>query len=92
MLEELEHIRNEISEEKKCMEHKKQKEDLKLKEVELIHGNTLLNPTHFNVKMRWEDDVVYRNQTRDKSKVPKRFINDTIINYFHHKSLHKHMK
>ena len=45
LLAELEHIRNERAEEKKRMEHKKQKEDLKLKEVELIHGYPLLNPT-----------------------------------------------
>ncbi len=92
LLAELERIRNERAEEKKRMERQKQEEVLKLKEAELIRGNPLLNPTSFNVKRRWDDDVVFRNQTRGESKVPKRFINDTIRSDFHRKFLHKYMK
>lgn len=92
LLAELERIRNERAEEKKRLERQKQEEDLKQKEAELIRGNPLLNPTSFNVKRRWDDDVVFRNQTRGESKVPKRFINDTIRNDFHRKFLHKYMK
>ncbi|KAF3786681.1 CWC15-like protein [Nymphaea thermarum] len=74
-------------------EQQKREEELKAKEAELIRGNPLLNPTtSFNVKRRWDDDVVFKNQTRGETKTPKRFINDTIRNDFHRKFLHKYMK
>ncbi|KAG6503757.1 hypothetical protein ZIOFF_036081 [Zingiber officinale] len=41
---------------------------------------------------RWDDDVVFKNQSRGETKAPKRFINDTIRNDFHRKFLHKYMK
>ncbi|KAH9300855.1 hypothetical protein KI387_012438 [Taxus chinensis] len=92
LMAELEQIRNERAEEKKRRDRQKQEEELKVKEAELIRGNPLLNPTSFNVKRRWDDDVVFKNQTRGEAKVPKRFINDTIRNDFHRKFLHKYMK
>lgn len=42
--------------------------------------------------IRWDDDVVFKNQDRGETKTPKRFINDTIRNDFHRKFLHKYMK
>ncbi|KAL8537373.1 hypothetical protein ACS0TY_012501 [Phlomoides rotata] len=30
--------------------------------------------------IRWDDDVIFKNQARGESKTPKRFINDTIRN------------
>uniref|UniRef100_A0A0C9S0T5 TSA: Wollemia nobilis Ref_Wollemi_Transcript_28868_1238 transcribed RNA sequence n=1 Tax=Wollemia nobilis TaxID=56998 RepID=A0A0C9S0T5_9CONI len=92
LLAELERIRNERAEEKKRKDRQRQEEELKAKEAELIRGNPLLNATSFNVKRRWDDDVVFKNQTRGEAKVPKRFINDTIRNDFHRKFLHKYMK
>ncbi|CAN1334322.1 Spliceosome-associated protein CWC15 homolog [Linum perenne] len=41
---------------------------------------------------RWDDDVVFKNQTRGETKTPKRFINDTIRNDFHRRFLQKYMK
>ncbi|KAJ1377446.1 Pre-mRNA-splicing factor Cwf15/Cwc15 [Sesbania bispinosa] len=74
-------------------ERQQQEEELKVKEAELLRGNPLLNnPTSFNVKRRWDDDVVFKNQARGETKAPKRFINDTIRNDFHRKFLHKYMK
>ncbi|KAL6006745.1 hypothetical protein ACLOJK_032239 [Asimina triloba] len=74
-------------------ERQQQEEELKAKEAGLLRGNPLLNnPTSFNVKRRWDDDVVFKNQTRGESKTPKRFINDTIRNDFHRKFLQKYMK
>ena len=92
LLAELERIRNERAEEKKRKDRQKQEEELKVKEAELIRGNPLLNATSFNVKRRWDDDVVFKNQTRGETKAPKRFINDTIRNDFHRKFLQKYMK
>nr|DAD23856.1 TPA_asm: hypothetical protein HUJ06_025319 [Nelumbo nucifera] len=92
LLAELERIKKERAEEKLRMERQKQEEELKAKEAELIRGNPLLNPTSFGVKRRWDDDVVFKNQTRGETKTPKRFINDTIRNDFHRKFLQKYMK
>ncbi|GMN59152.1 hypothetical protein TIFTF001_028259 [Ficus carica] len=77
----------------KFMERQEREEELKTKEAELLRGNPLLNnPTSFNVKRRWDDDVVFKNQARGETKTPKRFINDTIRNDFHRKFLQKYMK
>ncbi|GFS45178.1 Cwf15 / Cwc15 cell cycle control family protein [Actinidia rufa] len=93
LLAELEQIKKERAEEKLRNERQKQEEELKVKEAELIRGNPLLNnPTSFNVKRRWDDDVVFKNQARGETKTPKRFINDTIRSDFHRKFLHKYMK
>ncbi|CAO2821778.1 unnamed protein product [Amaranthus hypochondriacus] len=97
LLAELEQIKKERAEEKLRMERQQQEEELKVKEAELMRGNPLLNinvtgPTNFNVKRRWDDDVVFKNQARGETKTAKRFINDTIRNDFHRKFLHKYMK
>ncbi|KAK3021534.1 hypothetical protein RJ639_046482 [Escallonia herrerae] len=75
------------------LEREQQEEELKVKEAELIRGNPLLNnTTSFNVKRRWDDDVVFKNQARGETKIVKRFINDTIRSDFHRKFLQKYMK
>mmetsp|Transcript_12690 Transcript_12690/g.15026 ORF Transcript_12690/g.15026 Transcript_12690/m.15026 type:complete len:231 (-) Transcript_12690:162-854(-) len=58
-------------------------------------GNPLLNlggKSNFNVKKRWYEDVVFKNQARDAPKAQKTFVNDTIRNAFHRKFLSKYMK
>ncbi|KAL6999096.1 hypothetical protein U1Q18_000261 [Sarracenia purpurea var. burkii] len=93
LLAELEQIKKERAEENLRKERQMQEEELKVKEAELIRGNPLLNnPTSFNVKRRWDDDVVFKNQARGETKTPKRFINDTIRSDFHRKFLQKYMK
>ena len=94
LLAELEQIKKERAEEKLRKERQQQEEELKVKEAELLRGNPLLNnPTaSFNVKRRWDDDVVFKNQSRGETKTAKRFINDTIRNDFHRKFLQKYMK
>lgn len=47
------------------------------KERDIALGNPLLNKPDFNIKRRWDDDVVFKNQARgtdDKGK-KKEFIN-----------------
>lgn len=93
LLAELEQIKKERAEEKLRKERQQQEEELKVKEAELLRGNPLINnATSFNVKRRWDDDVVFKNQARGETKIAKRFINDTIRNDFHRKFLHKYMK
>lgn len=95
LLAELEQIKRERAEEKARQDRQKQEEELKVKEAELMRGNPLINinnASNFNVKRRWDDDVVFKNQARGETKAAKRFINDTIRNDFHRKFLHKYMK
>ncbi|KAF9626721.1 hypothetical protein IFM89_038895 [Coptis chinensis] len=94
LLAELERMRKEKAEEKLRKERQQQEEELKVKEAELVRGNPLLNnntSAHI-VKKRWDEDVVFKNQTRGETKATKRFINDTIRSDFHRKFLHKYMK
>ena len=63
----------------------------------MIRGNPLLldgrqSDPSFEVRRRWDDDVVFKNQTRGEPKTQKRFINDTIRNDFHRKFLTRYIK
>ena len=46
----------------------------------------------FVAKRRWDDDVVFKNQTRSEPKTKKRFVNDTIRSDFHRRFLNKYVK
>lgn len=67
-------------------------------QAELVRGNPLLQEKlaaqdpSFALKRRWDDDVVFRNQTRGEPKAQKRFINDTIRNDFHKRFLERYVK
>ena len=54
----------------------------------------MINVYHLvvQVKRRWNDDVVFRNQAKDEPDVKKRFINDTIRNDFHRSFLRKYVR
>mmetsp|Transcript_403 Transcript_403/g.818 ORF Transcript_403/g.818 Transcript_403/m.818 type:complete len:234 (+) Transcript_403:86-787(+) len=44
------------------------------------------------VKRKWNDDVVFKNQARTEPEAKKRFVNDTIRNDFHRRFLAKFAK
>ena len=44
------------------------------------------------VKRKWNDDVVFRNQAQSEPEAKKRFINDTIRNDFHRSFLKKYIR
>lgn len=46
----------------------------------------------FQVKRRWDDDVVFKNQARTEPKRQKRFINDTVRSDFHKRFLDRYIK
>ena len=46
----------------------------------------------FQVKRRWDDDVVFKNQARTEPKRAKRFINDTVRSDFHKRFLDRYVK
>ena len=65
-----------------CQEKEKAEADQEKREQDIALGNPLLNPTKdFNVKRRWDDDVVFRNQARGtEDKRKKEFVNVCSLN------------
>ncbi|GAQ86394.1 putative Cwf15/Cwc15 cell cycle control protein [Klebsormidium nitens] len=93
LLAELERIKKEREAERLRKEREELAVNSKMKEEDLLRGNPLLGQgVSFAVKRRWDDDVVFKNQTRGEPKQQKRFINDTIRNDFHRKFLNKYVK
>uniref|UniRef100_A0A7S3RAR0 Cwf15/Cwc15 cell cycle control protein n=1 Tax=Dunaliella tertiolecta TaxID=3047 RepID=A0A7S3RAR0_DUNTE len=95
LLAELERIKKERAEEARKKALEEEARIGKEKEKELVGGNPLLalaGDVTFNVKRRWDDDVVFKNQTRSEPKAQKRFINDTIRNDFHKRFLEKYIR
>lgn len=94
LLAELARIRKEREQEaaKKAADEALQKQAALQEEV--IHGNPLFprGQPDFQVKRRWDDDVVFKNQARGEPKAQKRFINDTIRSDFHRRFLTRYIK
>lgn len=59
-----------------------------------LKGNPLLaGAGSAQIKRKWNDDVVFKNQSRGEGDgKKKRFINDTIRNDFHKAFLKRYMK
>ncbi|KAA6311235.1 MAG: hypothetical protein EZS28_056165, partial [Streblomastix strix] len=78
-------------------EEEKKKIEEQQNAANLLRSNPLLQPkseesNSFNVRPRWDEDVVFRNQARGDDDGQKRFINDTTRNDFHRKFLKKYIK
>lgn len=74
---ELERVRRERAEKREREEREKQAAEEEARERDIALGNPLLNKADFNIKRRWDDDVVFKNQARgteDKGK-KKEFVN-----------------
>lgn len=57
-------------------EAEKAAQEQEQREADIALGNPLLNPQAFNVKRRWDDDVVFKNQARGtEQKGNKEFVN-----------------
>jgi protein CWC15 len=90
LLRELEKIKRERAEQREKEEREKEEKEREKKEFDIARGNPLLNPkstADFNVKRRWDDDVIFKNQARgtdDKNK-KKEFVNDLLRSDFHKK-------
>mmetsp|Transcript_1557 Transcript_1557/g.2951 ORF Transcript_1557/g.2951 Transcript_1557/m.2951 type:complete len:241 (-) Transcript_1557:752-1474(-) len=95
LLRELERIKRERAEEQLRKEKQRLEKEAKEKEEQMLKGNPLINmtgPASFSVKRRWDDDVVFKNQTRGEPVKKKRFINDTVRNDFHRRFLEKYIQ
>jgi protein CWC15 len=73
---ELERVRRERAEKREREERERAAAEEEQRERDIALGNPLLNKPDFNIKRRWDDDVVFKNQARgadDKGK--KEFVN-----------------
>lgn len=67
--------------------------DEEKREFDIARGNPLLNPADFNVRRRWDDDVVFRNQARGtEEKRGKEFVNDLLRSDFHRRFMSKYVR
>lgn len=96
LLAELERIKKEREAEAKRKEQEELRKQKEAEEEEMLTGNPLLNTSKsgksFNIKRRWDEDVIFKNQSRGEPKAVKRFINDTVRSDFHQKFLQRYIK
>ncbi|KAK3366341.1 Cwf15/Cwc15 cell cycle control family protein [Podospora didyma] len=91
---ELDRIRRERAEKREREEQERAAAEQEAKERDIALGNPLLNKTDFNIKRRWDDDVVFKNQARgteEKGK-KKEFINDLLRSDFHKRFMSKYVR
>jgi protein CWC15 len=80
LMAELEKIKKERTEQKAREEAEQAKIAQDEREKDIALGNPLLNPKAFNVKRRWDDDVVFKNQARGtEQKGNKEFVNVSVL-------------
>ena len=104
LLAELERIKKERADAAARREADDAERDALEKAEALASGNPLLDlkaddgsgdamrDDAFIAKRRWDDDVVFKNQTRGEPRTKKRFVNDTIRSDFHRRFLNKYIK
>eukprot|EP00794_Sanderia_malayensis_P010775 gene10775-11928_t len=67
-------------------------EEERIRTENIISGNPLLH-RDFRIKRRWDDDVVFKNCSKDDDKQKsKGFINDTLRSDFHKRFMDKYVK
>ncbi|ESO01602.1 hypothetical protein HELRODRAFT_81330 [Helobdella robusta] len=97
LMAELAKIKKERAAEHARREAERKEEEERVRMENIIKGNPLLNQdkvvAEFKVKRRWDDDVVFKNCSRqDDSKKVKHYINDTLRSEFHKKFMDKYIK
>ncbi|KAL1998044.1 hypothetical protein VTN02DRAFT_140 [Thermoascus thermophilus] len=93
LMRELEKIKRERMEQKEKEERERAAKEQEQREYEIARGNPLLNPQDFNIKRRWDDDVVFKNQARGtEEKKGKEFVNDLLRSDFHKRFMSKYVK
>lgn len=94
LMRELEKIKKERAIEEERKERERAAKEQKDRSEEILQGNPLLHEEAElgAMKRRWDDDVVFKNQSRSEPVKKKRFINDTIRNDFHRKFLSKYIQ
>ncbi|KAK4146206.1 Pre-mRNA-splicing factor Cwf15/Cwc15 [Dichotomopilus funicola] len=99
---ELERVRRERQEKREAEERARQAAEQEERERDIALGNPLLNNSNdqgrkaadFQMKRRWDDDVVFKNQARGTEEKGKRteFINDLLRSDFHKRFMNKYVR
>ncbi|BDD63066.1 complexed with cef1p [Monascus purpureus] len=93
LMRELEKIKKERLAQKEKEERERAAEEQDKREYDIARGNPLLNPQDFNMKRRWDDDVVFKNQARGtEEKRGKEFVNDLLRSDFHRRFMSKYVR
>ncbi|KAJ6028050.1 hypothetical protein N7540_003626 [Penicillium herquei] len=93
LMRELEQIKKERAAQKEKEEQERAAEEEEQREVDIARGNPLLNAQDFNMKRRWDDDVVFKNQARGtENKDGKEFVNDLLRSDFHKRFMGKYVR
>ncbi|KAJ5896883.1 uncharacterized protein N7473_006282 [Penicillium subrubescens] len=93
LMRELEKIKKERQAQKEKEELERAAEEQEQREVYIARGNPLLNAQDFNMKRRWDDDVVFKNQARGtEKKEGKEFVNDLLRSDFHKRFMSKYVR
>jgi len=93
LMRELEKIKKERAEQREREEREKAAVEEEQREHDIARGNPLLNPNDFNVKRRWDDDVIFKNQARGtEDKRKKEFVNDLLRSDFHKRFMSKYVR
>ncbi|KAL2813972.1 Pre-mRNA-splicing factor Cwf15/Cwc15 [Aspergillus granulosus] len=93
LMRELEKIKKERLAQKEKEERERAAEEEEQREYDIARGNPLLNPSELNMKRRWDDDVVFKNQARGtEDKRGKEFVNDLLRSDFHKKFMSKYVR
>lgn len=93
LMRELAKIKAEKAEQAQRDAAEKAAKDEEQKEFDIARGNPLLNPKDFNMKRRWDDDVVFKNQARGtEEKKGKEFVNDLLRSDFHRRFMSKYVR
>lgn len=91
---ELEKIKRERAEARAKEEAEKAAKEEEQREYDIARGNPLLNPKDFNVKRRWDDDVIFKNQARGTEERGKKreFVNDLLRSDFHKRFMSRYVR
>ncbi|KAE8145646.1 Pre-mRNA-splicing factor Cwf15/Cwc15 [Aspergillus avenaceus] len=93
LMRELEKIKRERQEQKEKEERERAAQEEEQREVDIARGNPLLNAEDFNLKRRWDDDVVFKNQARGtEEQRGKEFVNDLLRSDFHKRFMGKYVR
>ncbi|RXW25576.1 hypothetical protein EST38_g258 [Candolleomyces aberdarensis] len=108
LMRELEKIKRERAEEKARQEREQSESNAVQREAEIATANPLLNlaaalgqspdglnttaPGSFQVKRRWDDDLIFKNQAANMNNKGQGFVNDLLRTEFHKKFMSKFIK
>ena len=91
LLRELARIKQERAEEEAKRQAEEAARDEYIRKQEIAAANPLISGGAAALRRRWDDDTVFRGQSRTAPKQDKKFINDAVRSEFHRKFLNKYI-